>query len=105
MALIWRGPYQQREASRDGRTLVVSLHSDGTWRLVVWKRPGSSAIVGVFHDAQIALLVAEEIPLDDASLEKLQATAKAVLEFAEALPTSADEAAQAMDNGRNTGGR
>lgn len=85
MPLDWRQiTSTMLRTEREGRTLEVTKHTDGTWRLFVWKG-GASAIAGSFHDYTVACLAGEHVPLDDASLAKLAAKPTAFLgEVAEA---------------------
>lgn len=69
--MIWTGPSEDQRSTREGRSLQIKKHTDGTYRLLVWKTPAGSAIVGIFSAPEVARAAAEKTPLDDASLAKL----------------------------------
>lgn len=54
---------------RDGRSLEIREVGDGTFHLMVWKSPASSATVGVFSHIEPAKLAGETMSLDDASIK------------------------------------
>lgn len=71
MTAKWVMVGPDREMLQRELKIEVRKQKDGTWMVLVWKSPASSAPCGTYHDVGVAKYAAENMPLDPASIEAM----------------------------------